>query len=64
MGSDTVSPFNIHHRKAGRINRFNRLSKGEVTDTDKELRRLLEVKEDLEDIDKHLSIYGRRKAYL
>jgi len=46
------------------ISRFNRIHRGEVTATDKELRRLLEVKEDLEDIDHRLDKYGRRKRYL
>lgn len=46
------------------ISRFNRIRRGEVAATDKELRILLTVKEDLEDTDKRLDKYGRRQKIL
>ena len=58
MHSDVASKMKLE------INRYNRLRKGDVTATDKELRHLLEVKEDLEEIDGRLDGYGRRKRYL
>ena len=46
------------------ISRFNRIRRGEVAATDRELRILLTVKEDLEDIDSRLDKYGRRQKIL
>jgi len=46
------------------ISRFNRIRRGEVTATDRELRILLTVKEDLEEIDGKLDKYGRRQKIL
>lgn len=58
MHSDVASKMKLD------INRYNRLRKGDATATDKELRILLTIKEDLEEIDKRLDGYGRRKRYL